>query len=337
MERKTITAGFLSTICWLDTAVVDWASAGQLYSLDGKEKQLGKYHYGYNFDSSIVSSDGQYAFIYKKLETKGLLLKNGELLREINRSYYYADVYEYPAAFVTVNYKTYLVHCPLEYSRLDFEDVETGELITDIPGRKPSYVFHSRLEINAPNTFLMSKGWCWHPTDVVQVFNIDACINNPLLLDKSILSPNIDVEVCTASFINDSKIMIGTSDEAYDDENLNLPLKHVGIWDIGLNEVTNFVKIKGEFGNLYPINDKFSWDTFKFPKIINLDNGEIVDKDESIYSGEQNSSMIGHDSLKYPQIVFNKQTKQLAIKGDGKIEILTPSNVFLKAEMLRSQ
>jgi len=60
-----------------------------------------------------------------------------------------------------------------------------------------------------------------------------------------------------------------------------------------------------------------------------ITTGEIVDKDESIYSGEQRSSMIGCDSLKYPQIVFNRQTKQLAIKGDEKIEILTPSNVFL--------
>src|ERR1700730_12266803 len=110
MERKTITAGFLKTICWLDTEIVDWASSGQLYSLDEKEKQLWKSYYAYDFASSIISYDGQYAFIYKKLGTKGLLLKGGELIREINRSYYCASSYEYPAVFVTIKEITYLVH-----------------------------------------------------------------------------------------------------------------------------------------------------------------------------------------------------------------------------------
>ena len=328
MERKTITAGFLKTICWTDDAIVDWAG-GVSYSLDGKKKQLGQYSYAFNFDGSIASSDGQYVFINQKLGTKGLLLKKGELLREINRSYYCANAYEYPAAFVTIKGVTYLIHCPLAYNRLDFENVETGELITDISTRKPTDVFHSRLEINPANTFLMSKGWHWHPLDVVEVFNIDDCIKNPSLLDESTLTPNIGVEICTASFINDTKILIGTSDEAFDDENLSLPLKHIAIWDIGSNEVTNAVKVKGEFGNLYSINDKFAWDTYKFPKIINTQTGEIVDKDESVYSGEQNSSMIGGDKLKFPQIVFNRQTKQLAIKGHEKIEILAPSKLFL--------
>jgi len=329
MERKTITAGFLSTICWLDKAIVDWASAGQLYSLYGKEKQLGNNSYRFNFDGSIVSSDGQYAFVYKKLETKGLLLKNGELLREINRSYYCANAYEYPAVFVTVNDKTYLVHCPLGYSRIDFEDVETGQLITDIPARKPSDVFHSRLEINTSNSTLMSKGWFWHPLDVVQLFKIDECIRNPLLLDESTLTPKVSAEICTASFINDSKILIGASEEIFDEDNISFPPSHLAIWDTKSDKVPNPVKVNGEFGNLYAISDVLAWDTFKFPKIINITTGEIVDKDESIYSGEQRSSMIGCDSLKYPQIVFNRQTKQLAIKGDEKIEILTPSNVFL--------
>ncbi len=327
MERKTITAGFLKTICWLNDAIVDWAG-GVLYSLDGKKKQLGQY-YAFNFDDSIVSSDGQYTFINQKLGTKGLLLKRGELMREINRSHYCANAYEYPAAFVTIKGTTYLIHCPLAYNRLDFENVETGELVTDISDRNPSDVFHSRLEINTTNTFLISKGWVWHPLNVVEVFNVIDCIKNPLLLDNSTLTPNMGVEVCTASFVDDSKILIGTSDETFDEDNPNLPLRHIAIWDIGSNEVASPVKVKGEFGNLYSINDKFAWDTFKFPKIINIKTGEIMDEDESVFSGEQNSSIIGNDTLKFPQIAFNRQTKQLAIKGQEKIEILTPSKLFL--------
>jgi len=120
MTRRTIKTNFLQTIDWLNGNIVDWVSAGQQYSLDGQQKQLSKYHYAFSFDGSITSQDGQYAFIYKRLGTKGILLKNGEILREINRSYYQAEVYEYPAAFITFENKTYLAHCPIDYCQLDF-------------------------------------------------------------------------------------------------------------------------------------------------------------------------------------------------------------------------
>src|SRR5258706_1675158 len=76
------------TISWFGDDVVDWSKAGMLCSLSGETRQLQKYHFGFRFDRAISSQDGVYAFIYEGLGTKGLLLKNGELLREINRSYY---------------------------------------------------------------------------------------------------------------------------------------------------------------------------------------------------------------------------------------------------------
>jgi hypothetical protein len=322
MEKLTISANYLKTICWSNDAIIDWVSAGKLYPLDGKEKQL-KYYYPFNFDSSIISSDGQYAFIYQKLGTKGLLLKEGVILREINRSYYCANAYEYPAVFVTIKDTTYLIHCPLECCRLDFEDVETGKLITDVSKRNPSDTFHSRLEINPGGTFLMSKGWLWHPLDIIEVFNIEECIKNPLLLDKSNLSPNVGTEVCTASFINSSKVIIGSSDEVVDDDIINLPPKHIAVWDILSNQITNSVKVNGEFGNLFAINEEIAWDAFNFPKIINIKSGEVIDKEESVYSGQQKSSII-NNSDKLPLVAFNRQTNQLAIASDDKVHILTP-------------
>ena len=328
-RRETITANYLQTICWFKDVIVDWASAGILYLSDGKETQLGKYHYPFNCDSSIISSDGQYAFIYQKLGTKGLLLKKGELLREINRSYYWANSYEYPAAFVTIKDVTYLIHCPLEYNRLDFENVETGEIITNIPERAPSDVCHSRLEIDHSSKFLMSKGWLWHPLDIVEVFNIKECIKNPLLLDKSNLIPGVGVEICTASFVSESKILIGSSDEIVDEDILDLPSKHVAIWDLTSNQIIDAARVDGEFGNLFAINEKFAWDTLNFPKIINIKTGEIVDKETSIYSGQQKSSIISNPD-KLARIAFNHQTKQLAIANDKKIEVLTPSTSILQ-------
>ncbi len=46
-----------------------------------------------------------------------MLLKKDEVLREINRSYYFADVTEYPIAFVKVNGEYAIIHCPDAYNK----------------------------------------------------------------------------------------------------------------------------------------------------------------------------------------------------------------------------
>jgi hypothetical protein len=321
MKRQTIPTNYLKTICWVNNSIVDWAS-GKEYNLDGKTDQLGENSFGFG-DSTITSADGQYAFIYQKLGTKGLLLKNGVLLREINRSYYYANVYEYPVAFITLDNKTFLIHCPSKYCRLDFEDVETGQIITNSQDRNPTDFFHSRLEVSPNGKYLMSKGWVWHPLDGIKVFDIRECIQTPKLLDESKIYPNVGVEIATASFIDDHKVLLGSSgEEAIDDELIeNLPLKHIAIWDITLNQISKPIKMNIEFGNLFAIDDQYAWDLFKFPKIISLKTGEIVDQDKSLSSGLQNSSIIRHIE-ELPKVAFNQQTKQFAITNGDSIEII---------------
>lgn len=327
MQRQTIDTNFLQTICWIDNAIVDWASGGKLYFPDGQTKDIGRYHFGYNFDSCVISEDGQYSFIYQKLGTKGLLLKKGELLREINRSYYHADTYEYPVIFLSFkNGKTYLVHCPSEYCRIDFEDVETGEIITNHPSRKPSDFFHSRFEISPDKKFLISKGWAWHPCDFVELFDLEACINNPLLLDNSNLKPDVDTEISSASFIDQNHILIGSSKDAEsfnDEPSEKLKPGQIAIWDIQENTVSKPISLEFEFGgHLVAIDEKYAWDLFNYPKIINFKSGQIEDKLEEIYTGQQVSSIIHHlDNL--PKIAFNIITKQVAIFDGKKIEILT--------------
>jgi hypothetical protein len=327
MEIQTITANYLKTICWKDNMIVDWA-AGTTYFLDGKVTQF-RGHYAFGFDSAINSLDGSYVFIYQKLGTKGLLLKNGELIREINRSYYCANAYEFPVAFITLENKTYLIHCPIAYNQLDFEDVETGEIITNIKGRKPDDRFHSMLEVNPNGTLLMSKGWVWHPLDEITVFDIRECFRNPLLLDSPQFYPNVGVEICTASFIDENTIVIGSSNEVFDDDKIEkLPSKHICLWDLKTDQLSKPVKIKEDFGNLFAINSNYVWDLFCFPKIIDINTGEIIEQNKDINSGKQQSAIISATG-NFPSIIFNKQTKQIAIKANEKIEVLTPgSNIY---------
>ncbi len=314
----------LQTINWFQDGIVDWANAGTLYKTTGQKSQLRKYSFGFNFDCAINSTDGKYVFIYQKLGTKGLLIKEGEILREINRSYYQADIYEYPATFLEYDKKTFLVHCPTNYCQLDFEEVETGEIVTKVKQRKPADIFHSRLEVSPNGKYLLSKGWVWHPIDVVQVYKVEDCFSNPMLLDKLDYNfQNIGSELSTASFIDDSKILVGSSEEVINDDNsTNVPAQSIAIWDLKDNKFFNQWKPSFEFGNLFSIDKTFAWDLYKFPKIINLVTGQIVDKAEDVYSGEQKSAIL-FDINKQPQISFDRERKRLAIKDNNRVLILT--------------
>jgi len=324
MQRKTIKTNYLQTIDWFDNKVVDWNSAGTQYSENGETRQLQKYHFGFECDGSITSKNGEYVLLFQKLGTKGLLLKNGEILREINRSYYQSSVYEFPAAFFTFKNRTYLVHCPIEYCRLDFEDVETGEIITKQSERDPQDFFHSRLEVSNDNKYLLSKGWFWHPFDSIKLFDIEKCISDAKLLDSGISVPNVTSEIGSASFIDNNRILVcASNEEPMDDEKEeSIPPGHIAIWNFITNEISRSVKINGVFGNVFAIDDKKCWDLYDYPKIIDLISGEVIDKDEEVFSGKQGSSIIDHlENL--PKIAFNKETKQVAIASDNKIDILT--------------
>jgi hypothetical protein len=323
MERTIIETKYTQTICWFNNTIVDIASAGKMYHLNGKVEEKLTYHFGSNFNSSIISENGIYAFIYNKKGTKGLLLKNGELLREINRSYYHAEDYEYPACFLThKNGETYLIHCPNEYCRIEFENVETGEIITNISARKPSDFFHSRFEISSNNKYLLSKGWVWHPLSVITIFDIEECFKNPLLLDKSENGPNVGSEINTASFISENEILIGSSEEEPYDEDLAeiLPQNSIAIWNVETNEISKPTKLNFEFGNLFAINKKYTWDLFNFPKLINIETGEIEFKNEDLFSGKQNSSIISNLENQ-PKIAFDRKSKKIAITDKEKIEV----------------
>ena len=326
MVRHTIKTNYLKTIDWLNGKIIDWVSAGEEYSLDGQKQQRPKYHYAFNGDGSITSPDGQYSFVYKRLGTKGLLLKNGEILREVNRSYYFAESYEYPAAFFIFDNTIYLAHCPIKYCQLDFENVETGEIVTNIPGRNPSDIFHSRLSISPDGKYLMVRGWVWHPLDRVELFDIAACLKDPVLLDEGSLYPSFGTEINTASFIDNERILIAASDEEPLDNETPpiLPQKHIAIWNFLSDDLSVPVKVNDDFGNLFAINDKRAWDMYKYPKIINVQTGEIESKIEGINSGLQQSAIFS-DITKYPQICFDRQTGQIAVRIDSTtIEVLAP-------------
>lgn len=325
ITRQTIKLQTLQTISWLGNKMIDWAHGGKTIALDGTITEPGPYYFAYSFDAAITSQCGTFAFLYKRLGTKGLLLKHGKELREINRPYYQAEEYEYPAAFISLSDgRTLLAHCPGEYCRIDFEDVETGEILTNSSNRNPADCFHSRLEVSPDNKYLLSKGWHWHPWSSVEAFDIAACLANPVLLDRGATVPQCGSEINTAGFIDEENILIGSSgEEPLDDETANsLPPAHLAIWNIRTNQVSKAIKVQGKFGNFFPINEQYCWDTYQYPKVIDLKTGEIVAKVEDITTGEQHSAIIWSEPNNLQRIAYNRNTKQLAIRQEVVVEVL---------------
>lgn len=317
---------YAKTISWRRNDLVDWALGEKLHG-DGAWPDL-RVTYSFNFDAAITSADGQYALLFVKQGTKGLLLKNGNMLREVNRSYYQAGVYEYPAAFfVASNGRSYLVHCPEAYCQLDFEDVETGEVITRVEGRNPDDYFYSRLEVSADNKWLISKGWVWHPWDMVVAFDIEACMQNPLLLDSARKNPDVNAEVGVAGFISPHEVLIGAigDGELMDDEAENADVLRPGqlaIWNLETDQLSAPVTVQGPFGNIFPIDDTCTWDLAGSPRIINYRTGEVVDQLPEFPVSAQASSIIHH--IEAPQITYHRGLNTVAVvTKDGKVALLT--------------
>src|SRR5438552_3918886 len=119
------------SLCWQGDSLIDWADGGTRYRLDGTIEK--SYIYcPYRFDNAVSSPDGIYAIVYETFGTKALILKNGSMLRELNRSYYFANTYEYPIAIFNLpDGRTAIAHCPDSYSKIEIEEIETGRRLTE--------------------------------------------------------------------------------------------------------------------------------------------------------------------------------------------------------------
>lgn len=322
IKRYTVSDVSIRTLSWFGGRIVDWSYAGTAYSLDGKKEQLQKYHFAYSFDSGISSNDGVYVLLYKKLGTKALLLKNGEEFRELDRSYYQSEVYEYPAAFFQDNKgRTCIAHCPEVYNRLEFEDAETGEILTESDTRELQDIFHSRLIVSPDGKHLLSRGWVWHPFDVIELFNIEECLSRPHLLDRGI-SPNCGNEVSTASFIDNENILIGSFDYGNEEEEELFPAGHFAVWNFRKNELSAPVRPESKIGNLAAINLEYAWDFYGYPKIISLKTGKTEYEARDINSGLQSSSIMHHLSEPLPLVSVEKGNRRAAFRNGSSVEVL---------------
>lgn len=330
--RLEITARIPATrvrsLLWQGDELKDWTDIGRVYRLNGTSES-GGVNYAYRFDSVVASPSGRYVVLYERLGTKALLLEGGKILRELNRSFYCADVHEYPVALFTLpDERDVVVHCPEEYNVLQIEDAETGERLTARDTENSADFFHSRLAATPDGRWLVSAGWFWHPFDTVRLFSIQEALADAAVLDVGWdASPESDCEINAATFVSDRHLILASSPDAetFKDEEEDGPVLRrgtVAVYDLEERAYLSVAACAEPLGTLFMLDEAHILSLYDHPKIVQVTTGEIVARLPDVKTGRQNSSIIhGIDVL--PPMAFDATNRRLAVFQKDEIVVVS--------------
>ena len=311
------------SLAWDGDELVDWVAGGVRHSLDGESSQPGIV-YAYGFDAVSTSPSGEYQVIYTRLGTKGLVLRRGQLVREINRSYYFADDYEYPVVlFSGADGRELLAHCPDEYCRLEIEDLATGARLTSSKQRKPVDIFHSRLATTPSGRYLLSAGWLWHPLDAVHVYDVASALKDPTHLDGMGLPVNSWADESSATFLDERRLAVVQEGEGDTDEDAGAcASRTLRIFDLETSDELATIHPAQKLGTMMPVGREHLLSLHDHPKLIHLPSNEIVHAWPEIRSGIQVSSILTIKNTIPPPIALDPIRRRCAIAADDHIHVL---------------
>jgi hypothetical protein len=284
--------------------------------------------FGFRFDRAVGLLDGSYTVVYGHLGTKAVLLKQGTFLRELNRSFYCAEAYEYPVAvFKLVDGRAVIAHCPDEYNIIHIEDADTGERLTARAG-EPKDIFHSRLAASPDGRTLISAGWFWHPYGVLDVFDLGLALEDPSSLDGDglLTFEHIAGEVQSACFVDDDHILIATDpiqerrDEPVHDLT-RLGQGELGCWSLSARAFVYRTPIGRSLGTIMPVGDRQAVAFFEHPQLIDCRTGAVLEEWGDIANGRQTSSIVSsRDNV--PILALDAAHRRFAVADDDGITIV---------------
>ena len=306
------------SLCWSGDSLIDWVAGGIQYHLDGQTSDS-RVLFAYRFDAAVMSPDGRYTVLYEKLGTKGLLLREGKILRELNRSFYHATAYEYPVALHTFpSGRTILAHCPDEYCRIELEDADTGQRLTQRKGESPD-AFHSRLQFSRDGRYLLSAGWVWHPLDLVWIFDVERALEAPDSLDQldQLNTGDWGCELFGAAFGENGTLFIHSDvpahDGAQDPESL-------GIYSLTERRMLATVPLEQSLGTFMAVGP-YLLNLLGHPSLIEPSTGRVLERWPELDTGRQGSSIIHHIS-RPPPIARDPAGRRIAVGTEKGIELL---------------
>lgn len=292
-------------LAWDGDVLLDFAGSRRL--LPDGTIEAGGVNYAYPFDRALVR-DGA-AVLYAALATKGIVLIDGRVEREIDRSFYHADAYEYPVALGAGR----LVHCPTAYNRLEVEDLQGRPLAA---GGTADF-FHSRLALSPSGRRVLSAGWWWHPFDTVMVYDVgdlDAPLANGFELS--------DAEVEAAAFLDDDRVLIATSpeDERLDAGGMLMP-GELAVWSLEGRTWLERTPLAERTGTVMPVGDEHVVGFHGHPRLIEIATGRVVERWEQIDGGRQTSSILA-DGAVPPSLALDPERRRFAVASARAVTVV---------------
>jgi hypothetical protein len=313
------------SLCWNGDVLIDWAGGNRVIALDGNVSQTSVY-WSYRFDAAVQSPSGRFAVIYERLGTKGIVLEQGKFIREVNRSFYHANAYEYPIVlFQGPDGRELIAHCPDHYNQIEIEEAATGKQLTQTSSRKPDDFFQSRLAVSPGARRLLSAGWYWHPADSASAWLIIAALEDARTLDSlgppSTSSP---AEINSAVFIDDERIVVSSNPESdmFNDEG-DSPFRPgtLAVFHFESKRFEDVVIIDGPIGQMMWLGDGHVVGFYEHPKVIDVATGAVVCRWPDIETGKQSSSIIGHVG-QLPHIALDPAGKRFAVASADRVTVI---------------
>jgi hypothetical protein len=318
-ELTSIDAPRVRSLVWHGDDLVDWVSGGQRYQRDGTKVERWV-QFSYSFDAALVSPSGEYQLIYTRRGTKGLLLRKGAPIRELNRSFYHAEDYEYPVTLFVHHGRELLAHCPESYCRLEIDDTATGERLTASDTREPKDFFHSRLAVSPSGKYLISAGWVWHPVDTVNLYDVDKALAGPAHLDDRGHDLNCWGEDSSAAFVHDDRVIVSLNG-IEDEEGETLPNPEIRCFDPAGAALIRKHVLSAPTGTIMAVGDEHVLALYEHPKLIEIASGAVIASWPEIRSGDQTSSII-RGGIAVPPIAMDTVRRRCAIADEERIFVL---------------
>jgi hypothetical protein len=319
-KQHSFPAIAIRSLCWRGDELVDWVGGGRAFALDGTETPRAVY-YPFRFDAATASPDGRIAVIYERLGTKGLVFRDGEILREINRSYYQANSYEYPVTlFHEPGGQLLLAHCPNAYNQVDLEVADTGKVLTASDDRKPSDCFHSRFAASPNGKRLLSAGWVWHPMDVVEHFDVTRALADPHHLDHGDHVPDSGPEESSACWLNDDTIIVCSVPEPIDEsDDRQISLE---AFDLAKKQRLHKIQLSEAPGKMFSVGPNHILSLYRHPKVIDLATAQVVHTWANLDSGQRTSSLLLDETMTLPSFAFDPIRHRFAIANSDQITVI---------------
>ena len=281
-------------IPWCDAATLMWegddvvsVTSGQRATFEGivtsAQRNL---TYRFNRAIGLQSGGNNWAIAYTNRDTKGSLLKNGSIHRELNRSFYCADDYDYPVAIGQASGgRVVVLHCPNKFDLLEIEDAETGVTLDSLKSKDME--FHSRLDLSPDGRLLIDAGWFWHPWCGAAVFEITPTDDGTIRFAKDVVF-SAQNEIDGIAFRGNSHLIVSSVSDYFGEKPQpgSLNPKQLGVWSLNERRWESQVDLSEPTGVMMAWNE-WAVSFYGHPKVIELATGTVVHRWDNIYSGKQ--------------------------------------------------